>query len=59
MTHEDALNFILEHACATEWTPDCSTFRIETHCSTLLIRAVMVSTMNGIKFDIIAVTEEE
>lgn len=56
--HEAVLNLLLSHACPVDdRTTDVSTFRIDLHCKEVEVDARLVSTMDTIKYEIVAVRD--
>ena len=52
MTHEEALNLILAHACPQEIDDYIGTYVIELHCNMVKVTAELVSTFEMIQYKI-------
>lgn len=60
MTHEEALNLILAHACSSETLPnDVQVFPIETHCVSFTVKARLLSTVGSIQYEILNVVIDD
>lgn len=56
MTHTEALNLILSHACPSQiFGEDGYEFVIDTHCTSLRVRANLVSSVDTVQYDILSV----
>lgn len=55
MFHEAALNKMLANACPLETVGDISVFEFDLHCEIARVHAVLKSTVNEFKYDIINV----
>jgi hypothetical protein len=55
----DALDTILANNCPLTQEGDVYTFSIELHCSTVTVKARLISTMGGIHYEPISVTVDE
>lgn len=56
MTHTEALNLILAHACPQANDDDVSTFVFDLHCQEVTVKARLVSTFQTIQYEILSVT---
>jgi hypothetical protein len=56
MTHKEALDLILSHACPMFDDGDVYAFRLNLHCVEVLVRARLLSTSDAIKYEILTVT---
>lgn len=57
MTHTEALNLLLAHACPSHNDGDLSFFTIDLHCQSFEVVARLVSTLNTIQYEIVSVKE--
>ena len=58
MTHTEALNLILSHACPANYNKETkvNTYLIDVHCQTIRVDAILTGTVPTITYDVLSVT---